>query len=74
MNILLVYLKVCDDEIDDGKLSDKLKRIIFSVKADMIAKKYHSEAEIIRNELSRLAEIEKKNDAKAVSQKMFKVV
>lgn len=65
MNILLVYLKVCDDEIDDGKLSDKLKRMIFSLKAEMIAKKYHNEAEIIRNELSRLAEIEKEKSPSA---------
>ena len=59
MNILLVYLKVCDDEADDGKLSDKLKRLIFSHKAKAVERKYPQESEIVKSELARLLSLEK---------------
>lgn len=59
MNILLVYLKICDDEADDGKLSDKLKKLIFLHKAKAVEKKYFCESEKIKSELARLLALEK---------------
>ena len=59
MNILLVYLKVCDDESDDGRISDKIKRLIFFQKAKRVEEKYPYESQKIKSELLRLAELER---------------
>jgi len=59
MNILLVYLKVCDDVNDDKGFLDYLKRFILSKKAKKVEKKYPVTAQKISDSLAELARLEK---------------
>lgn len=63
MNILLAYLKVCDDAQDEGTLSDRAKRMFLSGKARAVEEKYPVTAEKIRTNLKRLYELEKEKSA-----------
>lgn len=57
MNILLVYLKICDDVNDDGKY--KGIKMIFKNKAEKIQSKYPEISKGILDNLERLSELEK---------------
>lgn len=59
MNILLVYLKICDDAEDDGKITDLLKKRIFVSAAEKAEKKHAEISEAIRFHLKRLSELER---------------
>lgn len=61
MNILLVYLKVCDDVYDDKGILDYIKRFVLSRKAKAVEKKYPKISEKILNSLKELANLEKEN-------------
>ena len=59
MNILLVYLKVCDDVNDDRRLVDYFKKIIFSYRASRIKNKYPELSKGILENLKKLSQLEK---------------
>lgn len=59
MNILLVYLKICDDAKDEKKLSKIGMKVVFKNSAEKIRKKHpHISSEILKN-LKRLSILEK---------------
>ena len=58
MNILLVYLKICDDAVDDKSVSKKGISALFRNTAEQIMKKYPNTSNIIINELKRLSVLE----------------
>lgn len=61
MNILLTYLKICDDADDDRKILSVILRFILKFKASNVCKKYKNLSEGILKSLSELSELEKKN-------------
>ncbi len=59
MNILLVYLKICDDVYDEKSFSKKLAEFVLRFKAKRVKKKYpHLSEQIILN-LKKLSRLEK---------------
>lgn len=63
MNILLVYLKVLDDVVDDKKLSSLLLKAILKGKAKRVEKKHSTLSNNIKSELLRLKNLEDKNSS-----------
>ena len=63
MNILLAYLKVCDDADDDKKLSDYAKRAILSSKAREVENKYPTISDRVRKNLKRLSILEEEKSS-----------
>ena len=59
MNILLVYLKICDDAVDDKSVSKKGISSLFKKTAEQVMKKYPETSKIIADELKRLSVLEK---------------
>ncbi len=58
MNILLVYLKICDDAVDDRSFSKRGISSLFKGTAEKIIKKYPKTTKIITDELKRLSVLE----------------
>ena len=58
MNILLVYLKICDDASDDDKISNKAMKVLFKNTAEKIKKKYPEISLEISENLKRLTILE----------------
>lgn len=67
MNILLVYLKICDDAVDDKSISKKGISSLFRNTAEQIMKKYPKTSKIIADELKRLSVLES-NKCEAVDE------
>lgn len=59
MNILLAYLKICDDVADDKKVTDFIKKAVLKNKAKNVERKHLEIANKIRINLKRLTELEK---------------
>lgn len=60
MNILLVYLKICDDALDEKKPSANLLKFLFGFRAKQTQAKYPVLSKNINTYLTRLSELEKK--------------
>ena len=58
MNILLVYLKVCDDAHDDKKLFSVILKFLFSFRALQVQKKYSDLSKKIKTYLRKLSKLE----------------
>lgn len=61
MNILLVYLKICDDAFDDKTVLKKGMGLFFKNTAEKIKNKYPKTATIVIENLEKLANLEKNN-------------
>ncbi len=61
MNILLVYLKICDDAEDDKKVSSMTLRTLLRRKTDKVCAKYQVTKDNINKYLSKLSQLEKSN-------------
>lgn len=59
MNILLVYLKFCDDVSDEKKISSFFAKCLFSHKAKQVIKKYKKLSDEIKAYLKKLTDLEK---------------
>lgn len=58
MNILLVYLKICDDASDEDKASTKAMKVLFKNTAEKIIRKYPKISSEISENLKKLSVLE----------------